>query len=411
MADPPSTLLDTDSDEELPAGWEERSTNDGRVYYANHQDQTTTWVHPRTGKRKRITGELPFGWTKAVDDKGRQFFVDHLKKRTTYTDPRLAFAMEESADPSKLAQRFDAYSTALHVLQGRDLSGQYAIVTGANSGIGFEAARSLALHGVHVVLACRNLKSGNDAAGRIRKELDQAQVVVMHLDLASLRSIKQFAQNYILRDWPLHMLICNAAVFGLPWQQTEDGIEMTFQVNHVGHFYLVNLLTEVLKKSAPARIVIVSSESHRFIDFYSSKLDMNEVAVPKEKFWPILAYGRSKLANILHSNELNRRLSSHNVTCNALHPGNMIYTGLGKNWWFYRLLWHLVRPFTKSAQQGAATSIFCATARELEGVGGMYFNHCCACMPSDEAQSEELGAAMWELTEKILKEALNKNVL
>nr|XP_054748260.1 WW domain-containing oxidoreductase-like [Lytechinus pictus] len=407
----PSTLIDTDSDEELPAGWEERSTGNGRVYYANHQDQTTSWSHPRTGKRKRITGELPFGWTKAVDDKGRQFFVDHLNKRTTYTDPRLAFAMEESPDPTKLAQRFDAFSTALHVLQGRDLSGQYAIITGANSGIGFETALSMALHGVHVVLACRNLKKGNDAASKIKKRLDQAKVIVMQLDLASLRSIEQFAQNYMLRDWPLHMLVCNAGIFGAPWELTEDGIEMTFQVNHVGHFHLVNLLTETLKKSAPARIVIVSSESHRFINFYSNKLDLSEVAMPKEKFWPVLAYGRTKLCNILHSNELNRRLSPHDVICNAVHPGNMIYTGISQNWWPYRILFMMVRPFTKSVQQGAATSMFCATARELEGVGGMYFNHCCACMPSEEAQSKELAIALWEKTENVIKDALSKSTL
>eukprot|EP00057_Strongylocentrotus_purpuratus_P023641 XP_011678115.1 PREDICTED: WW domain-containing oxidoreductase [Strongylocentrotus purpuratus] len=256
--------------------------------------------------------------------------------------------MEESSDPTKLAQRFDAYSTALHVLQGRDLSGQYAIVTGANSGIGFETALGMALHGVHVVLACRDLKSGNDAASKIKKRLDQAKVVVMQL----------FSLGEIL----IHI------------------------------FFLL-------------------SHQCRFIDFYSSKLDLSEVAMPKDKFWPILAYGRSKLCNILHSTELNRRLSPHNVTCNALHPGNMIYTGISKNWWPYRIMFLMVRPFTKSATQGASTSMFCATARELEGVGGMYFNHCCACMPSDEAQNTELATALWDHTDNIIKEALSNNSL
>ncbi|XP_072013612.1 WW domain-containing oxidoreductase-like isoform X1 [Amphiura filiformis] len=355
--------------------------------------------------------KLPYGWSTEVDDKGRMLFVDHIKKRTTYTDPRLAFAMEESPKEGTIAQRFDAYSSALSVLQGRDLSKKYAIVTGANSGIGFETARALALHGVHVTLACRNLKSANVAAAKIKKELEMAKIVTMTLDLASLRSVKQFAENYKHREWPLDILICNAATFAQPYELTEDGFETTFQVNHLSHFYLVQLLQDALIKSAPSRVVMVASESHRFIDLYSDKLDLSQVSMSKEDYWPILAYGRSKLCNILFSNELNKRLSDKGVNCNSCHPGNLVYTKLSRNWWMYRILWLMVRPFTKSAPQGAASSVFCATAKELEGIGGLYINHCCPCATSDAASNPDNAKALWELNESMLRGRLSQYTL
>ncbi|XP_010116075.1 PREDICTED: WW domain-containing oxidoreductase-like, partial [Chlamydotis macqueenii] len=149
---------------------------------------------------------------------------------------------------------------------------------------------------------------------------------------------------------PLHILICNAAVFGAPWCLTEDGLESTFQVNHLGHFYLVQLLEDVLRRSSPARVVMVSSESHRFTEIKDSsgKLDFSLLSPSKKEYWAMLAYNRSKLCNILFSNELNRRLSPHGVTSNAVHPGNMIYSSIHRNWWVYTLLFTLARPFTKS---------------------------------------------------------------
>ncbi|PKU35003.1 ww domain-containing hypothetical protein [Limosa lapponica baueri] len=150
--------------------------------------------------------------------------------------------------------------------------------------------------------------------------------------------------------WPLHILICNAAVFGAPWCLTEDGLESTFQVNHLGHFYLVQLLEDVLRRSSPARVVMVSSESHRFTDIKDSsgKLDFSLLSPSKKEYWAMLAYNRSKLCNILFSNELNRRLSPHGVTSNSVHPGNMMYSSIHRNWWVYTLLFTLARPFTKS---------------------------------------------------------------
>ncbi|XP_069758189.1 WW domain-containing oxidoreductase isoform X5 [Narcine bancroftii] len=343
-------LDDTDSEDELPPGWEERTTKDGWVYYANHDELKTQWDHPKTGKKKRVAGDLPYGWEQETDENGQVYFVDHINKRTTYLDPRLAFTVEETSENPNVRQRYDGSSAAMEILQGRDLSGKVIIVTGANSGIGFETARSLALHGAHVVLACRNGVRATEATQKILEEWHKAKVEAMILDLSSLRSVQQFAEAFKARNLPLHVLICNAAVFGHPWQLTVDGLETTFQVNHLGHFYLVQLLQGVLRRSTPARVVVVSSESHRFTDIKDSsgKLDFRLLSPAKKDYWAMLAYNRSKHCNILFSNELNRRLSPHGVTSNALHPGNMMYSSLHRSWWLYTLLFSLARPFTKS---------------------------------------------------------------
>ncbi|CAN0390401.1 unnamed protein product [Lampetra planeri] len=409
-------LDDTDSEDELPPAWEERSTPDGWIYYVNHAEQKTQWDNPKTGKRKKVAGELPYGWQQLVDAKGQVYFTDHINGRTTFVDPRLAFPVEQtgaarssSAAAAAFRQRFDGSSTALDVLQGRDLSGVVALVTGASSGIGFETSRSLALHGARVFLACRDDSRGAHAAQLITSEWPQAQVDVLPLDLASLHSVRECADSFISQRLPLHVVVCNAAVFAAPWSLTEDLLESTFQVNYLGHFYLLRLLQEALVRSAPARVVLVSSESHRFpeLDGAGFRVDLSRLSpASRSDHWPALAYNRSKLCALLLTLGLHARLAPLRVATHAVHPGNMVPTRLARHSWAYRLLFQLARPFTKSPQQAAATAVYCATAPELQGASGMYFNNCCRCLPSAAAQSEELARDLWELSERIVSERM-----
>ncbi|XP_060532670.1 WW domain-containing oxidoreductase [Cylas formicarius] len=405
-------LPESDSEDELPPGWEERVTVDGSVYYANHLTKNTQWTHPRTGKKKRVSGKLPFGWERCIDkNTGKVIYVDHENKRTTYTDPRLAFAIEEKEHVDDYRQRFDGSSTALQVLHGRDLTGKIAIVTGANAGIGYETARSLAQHGCTVIFACRNLAAAEEAVLQMKSEARlnvTENCIIIHLDLASLASVVQFANTVKSRYDKIDMLILNAGVFGLPFSKTVDGFEITFQVNYLSQFYLTMLLEPLLVQGS--RVVVVSSESHRF-----SNLDLtNATALTLSpdtwrQYWDVSAYNNSKLCNVLFARQFAKNVQKRGVSVFSLHPGNMVATGLSRHWWFYRLLFAFVRPFTKSLQQAAATSVYCATAPELVGLTGIYFNNCCPCQESDSAQSDQLAVTLWNLSIDMVQSVLGNN--
>ena len=389
----------TDSDDELPAGWEMRVSTTGKVYYIDHSSRHTQWDHPKTGKELYLSDNLPFGWEKGVDEKGSTIFIDRVNKKSTCIDPRIAYAMTSK---KKGRLKFDADSTAMVVLRGRDLSGKTCLITGANSGIGFETAVALALHGCHVILACRDVNKGNIAAEKIKNmQAYHVAVDVLECDLESLESVRKCAEKYISMKWNIDILILNAGVLGIPYGLSVDGIERTFATNYLGHFYLTNLLKDVLISSSYSRVVVVSSESHRFPSLYDNVFNVSNLPIKKCDYWPIVAYNQSKLCNLLFAFELNRRLSKYGVFCNAVHPGNLIYSGLTKHSYIYQALYLMCRPFSKSTTQGASTTIYCATSPELEAVGGYYFNNCCGCNPSSYASDEELARKLWELSENL----------
>ncbi|XP_053662322.1 WW domain-containing oxidoreductase [Anopheles marshallii] len=405
----PALMPESDSEDELPPAWEERATSDGFVYYVNHQSKSTQWTHPRTGKMKRVSGELPLGWTRHIEEDTRKvIFVEEKTQRKSYTDPRLAFAVEEAPEQvGELRQRFDSGTNALQVLHGRDLNGKVALITGANTGIGFETARSLVLHGCEVIFACRDEKSTKDAIERIRTEKEAAgqRCSFVSLDLSSLRSTKQAAEEVKKRHKHIDMLILNAGVFALPHSVTEDGFERTFQVNHLAHFYLTNLLSDLYDHAT--RIVVVSSESHRMSTLPSGGgLSESDLCPPQHKFWSMIAYNNSKLCNVLFAVELAKRWKSRGISVFVLHPGNMVSSALSRNWWFYRFLFGLVRPFTKSLQQAASTTIYCATAYELTGLTALYFNNCYVCDPSGASKNEQLQQSLWELSDKMIQRVM-----
>ncbi|KXJ80241.1 hypothetical protein RP20_CCG025205 [Aedes albopictus] len=403
----PVPLPESDSEDELPPAWEERATNDGFVYYVNHQSKTTQWTHPRTGKAKRVSGELPLGWSKQVEETtGKIVFVEDATQRKSYTDPRLAFAVEEAPQVvGELRQRFDSGTNALQVLHGRDLSGKIALITGANAGIGFETARSLALHGCEVIFACRNESATKEAIDKIATEKEAAgqRCKFMKLDLASLHSVGQCAQEVKADHKHLDYLILNAGVFALPYSTTEDGFETTFQVSHLSHFHLTNLLSDLLDHTS--RVVVVSSESHRFSRL-PKELSETDLSPPSNKFWSMMAYNNAKLLNVLFACELSKRWKTRGISVFSLHPGNMVSSQLARNWWFYRLLFTIVRPFTKSLQQAASTTIYCATAPELNGFTGLYFNNCYVCDPSGLSKNERMQQSLWMLSEKMIERAV-----
>ncbi|CAN4116940.1 unnamed protein product [Withania somnifera] len=261
---------------------------------------------------------------------------------------------------------FGSYTTAEQVTHGIDGSNLTVIITGGASGIGLETARVLAMRNVHVIIAERNMEAANEAKQHILKDNKAAHVDVEKLDLSSIRSVKAFADNFKALNLPLNILINNAGVFSCPFHLSEDGIEMQFATNHIGHFYLTNLLLDKMKETAKAtgvqgRIVNLSS-LHHYIT-YKEGIQFNKIN-DKKCYHDKQAYGQSKLANVLHSNELSRRL------------------------------------------QGAATTCYVALHPSLNGVTGKFFNDCNEYEPSKLAQDEDLACNLWDFSNNLINAAL-----
>lgn len=195
------------------------------------------------------------------------------------------------------------------------IDGKVVIITGANSGIGKETAIDLAKRGGKIYIACRDKKRGEDAMKEIKEKSESDEIYFLKLDLASIDSIKNFSEEFLNLETNLHILINNAGVMACPRSFTKDGFEMHFGTNHLGHFLLTNLLLDILKASAPSRVVVVSSLFH-----IVGKIRKNDLFGEKFYFrW--FAYASSKLANILFTRELAKRLAGTGVTANCLHPG------------------------------------------------------------------------------------------
>lgn len=288
---------------------------------------------------------------------------------------------------------FGSRTTADEVLTGLDLTGQAIVVTGANVGIGFETARALAAHGARVSLACRNDTKAAAAADRIRELHPDARVEPRHLDLASLAGVRRFAEE--LDDEVLDVLVCNAGLFGGGYHETEDGFERTVGVSHIGHFLLVRLLLDRLRAGNGGRVVMVSSESHRT----PRKLDFSKLPLTGDTYSDFVAYGQAKLCNVLFAKELQRRYGPQGVTAFSLHPGNLIATSIGRNSLLAKVVIQLVRPFTKSLAQGAATTVLCAAHPGVADLGGSYFSNCAPTRSSRESDDPEVAKRLWELSE------------
>ncbi|PWA97379.1 glucose/ribitol dehydrogenase [Artemisia annua] len=299
---------------------------------------------------------------------------------------------------------YAASSTAEDVTKGIDGTGLTAIVTGATSGIGLETARVLALRGVHVVIAVRNVESGNKVKEGIVEKIPNAKIDVMELDISSLESVRKFVSQYCAKGLPLNILILNAGIMTPPFSLSKDNIELQFATNYVGNFVLTNSLLDTMKKTASesgkeGRIVMLSSEVHKVT--YNGGIWFDKINDEKS-YSALKAYGQSKLAPILYINELTRRLQEEgvNITANSLHPG-VINTNLARHGGFFAMFVNAAKSFLKNIPQGAATTCYVALHPQLKGISGQYFADSNLSKASGYAQDPELAKKLWDFTVKL----------
>eukprot|EP00297_Palpitomonas_bilix_P009460 CAMPEP_0113890928 /NCGR_PEP_ID=MMETSP0780_2-20120614/14449_1 /TAXON_ID=652834 /ORGANISM="Palpitomonas bilix" /LENGTH=349 /DNA_ID=CAMNT_0000880441 /DNA_START=226 /DNA_END=1275 /DNA_ORIENTATION=- /assembly_acc=CAM_ASM_000599 len=297
-------------------------------------------------------------------------------------------------------------STALEAASHADLRTKTVVITGANTGIGKETALALASRGARVVCAVRSIERMKVAMGEIRQLVPKARIEAMKLDLGDLASVRAFAEEFLAKELPLHILILNAGVFWKYNYIVKSGFEAHFGTNHVGHFYLVQLLRQRLENSAPSRVVVLSSSAHKSV----KKLDLDDLNV-EWRYSGFKAYAQSKLCNLLFAMELNAQFKRMGVkaTCNAVHPG-VIKTEIFRNagGFVKRLIHTVANIFGKSIPQGAATTVYAAVSDEVENKGGLYLKNCGIGKPSHYSQKEGLARQLWVKTEEMLQQALEK---
>ncbi len=281
-----------------------------------------------------------------------------------------------------------------------DLSGKVAIVTGANSGIGYEMARALARKGATTILACRSQEKGEAAVQQIRREYPDAKAELRPLDLSDLASVRRFAGDFTSHYDRLDILINNAGIMMTPFGKTADGFELQFGTNHLGHFALTGLLLDLIIHTPRARVVTVSSSGHNFgkIDFYNLNAE--------QEYSRSGAYGQSKLANLLFTYELQRRFEAAGVDtiAAAAHPG-WTATNLQAHTWFFRML----NPFVaQKPEMGALPTLYAATAPDAQA-GGYYGprgwqefrGYPTKVQSSDDSHDTAVAAKLWTVSEEL----------
>ncbi|CAN6484834.1 unnamed protein product [Victoria cruziana] len=314
---------------------------------------------------------------------------------------------------------FGSKSTAEQVTEAGSFSpcSATAIITGATSGIGAETARVLAKRGVRLVLPARNVKTAEETRSRIKEETPSAEIIVMALDLSSMASVRSFVAEFERLGLPLNILINNAGKFCHRHAVSEDGIEMTFATNHLGHFLLTKLLLKKMIQTAEVsgvegRIVNVSSSIHGWYD--GDGITFEELTRQKKRYDPTRAYALSKLANVLHAKELAKRLKkmSANVTANSVHPG-IVRTRLTREreGFITDLAFFSATKLLKTIPQAAATTCYVATHPRVSGVSGRYFADCNEAPTSRMGACEAAGVRLWEMSEELTTATTERRVV
>jgi NAD(P)-dependent dehydrogenase (short-subunit alcohol dehydrogenase family) len=272
------------------------------------------------------------------------------------------------------------------------MKGKVCMVTGANSGIGKETARKLAGLGAEVVMVCRNREKGEKAAREIRQGAQNGSVELLLADFASFASVRGLAKEFGESHDKLDVLVNNAGVAQVRRSVTADGFETTFQVDYLSHFLLTNLLLELLKRSAPARIVNVSSVAH-----YGGHINFDDLQM--EKGYAVMkAYSQAKLAEVLFTYELARRLDGSGVTVNCLHPGAVATNIWGASLGPLSFLGKVTRLVMISPEKGAETPVYLASSPEVDGVTGKYFDDRREKASSEESHDQALARKLWDLS-------------
>lgn len=306
-------------------------------------------------------------------------------------------------------------STTGEVIEGIDLTGKQAVVTGASSGLGVETARTLAGAGAAVVMVARDATKLDAAVSQVREAVPDAKLDTALLDLADLDSVRRGAADILGKCPEIQLLINNAGVMACPLMRTAQGFEMQFGTNHLGHFLLTGLLAPALIAGAPGRVINLSSAGHRF-----SSMDLDDPNYHQREYEKWQAYGQSKTANVLFTVGLDQRLQDKGVRSFAVHPG-MIMTELSRH----------MEPADmeaiigdrdpselkfKTVEQGSATSVWAATTPDLEGHGGIYLENCQIAepaMPEGDAGIEsyavdpDIADALWRQSEDMVGESFN----
>lgn len=275
------------------------------------------------------------------------------------------------------------------------LDGRVCVVTGATSGIGLATAEGLAREGARLVLVGRDPERGRAALARLREAGGRDDARFVRGDLSSLQEVRRVADEIAAAEPRLDVLVNNAGIVNLRRQETVDGIEEVFAVNHLAYFLLTLRLLDRLRAAPAARIVNVASDAHHW-----GRLDLDDLEYRRRPFKTMEVYGSSKLCNVLFTRELARRLEGSRVTANALHPGAVGTRLATNNGLLGRLGMALARPFLRSPERGAETSIFLATAPEVADRSGRYFADRREKWPSRAAQDDEAAARLWEISER-----------
>jgi retinol dehydrogenase-12 len=282
-----------------------------------------------------------------------------------------------------------------NVQPSTSIKGKVCLVTGGTSGIGQVTARELARQGATVVFVGRNRQKCEETLNQIRQETGNPEVEYLLGDLSSLAGIRGVAQEFRQKHNRLDVLVNNAAGIFMERRESVDGIEMNLALNHLAYFLLTNSLLDLLKSSAPSRVVNVSSEAHKHM-----VLDFDDLQ-EKKRYRGFRAYSESKLANLLFTFELARRLERTGVTVNALHPGfvaSNIFAGNGRVGWLVRRIASVV---ALSTEAGAETSVYLATSPEVEGITGKYFVKKRAVAPSPASHDEAAARRLWAVSEQL----------